>query len=99
MFVPFTKDGELTRRMKEAENELGRQTGVKIKIVERTGTRLVDLLHKSDPWQGEDCQRPLCILCQTKMKTNKNGRQDYTKRCIVYETWCMTCEERDRAEI
>ena len=38
MFVPYTKDGELAKRLREAESELGKQTGIKIKIVERTGT-------------------------------------------------------------
>ena len=99
MFVPYTEDGELARRLRDAENEMGKQTGIKIKIVERTGTRLVDLLPKSDPWQGEDCRRPNCILCETKMKTGKNQRQDCTKRCVVYETWCLTCEKRDREEL
>ena len=99
MFVPFSTNGELARRMKEAENELGKQMGVKIKVVEKTGTRLVDLLHKSDPWQGEDCQRPLCILCKTKVESGKQTRQDCTQRCIVYETWCITCEQRSKEEI
>ena len=65
MFVPYTRRGELAKRLREAEEDLGEQTGVKIKIVERTGRRLVDLLHKADPWQGQDCGRPKCLLCMT----------------------------------
>ena len=95
MFVPYTKGGELARRLREAEEELMKQTGVKIKIVERTGRKIVDLLHKADPWQGKDCGRPQCILCETKQKTEKYQNQDCTKRCIIYETWCLTCEEEE----
>ena len=87
MFVPYTRKGELARRLREAEEELGAQTGVKIKIVERTGRRLVDLLHRADPWQGQDCGRPKCLLCATKMRTGRDLTQDCTKRCIVYQTW------------
>ena len=99
MFVPYTKGGELARRLRLAEEDLLKQTGVKIKIVERTGRKIVDILHKSDPWQGRDCGRPQCILCDTKIKTNKYLSQDCTKRCIIYETWCMSCEEKERKQI
>ena len=55
----------------------------------------MDLLHKADPWQGKDCGRPQCILCETKQKTEKHMNQDCTKRCIIYETWCLSCEEKE----
>ena len=99
LFVPYTAEGELARSYREAEKELGKQTGIKLKIVEKSGTKLVDLLHRSDPWQGRDCERPLCLLCTTKQATGKRMRQDCTQRCIIYETWCLTCEERDRKEV
>ena len=57
---------------------------MRIKIVDKVGTKLVDLLHKADPWQGRDCKGPKCILCKTKQITGKYERQDCTKRCIVY---------------
>ena len=30
------------------------------------------LLAQADPWQGQDCQRPLCLLCRTKNETEKD---------------------------
>ena len=57
MFVPCTREGELLRRLREAEMELGIQTGIKLKIVERVVTMIVNDLHKARPWQGEDCRR------------------------------------------
>ena len=99
MFVPYTRGGELAKRLRTAEEELGRQTGIKIKVVEKTGTRLVDLLHKSDPWQGQDCQRPGCLIGTTKTKTGKGLSQDCTKRNIVYETWCRKCEKMEEKKI
>ena len=71
------------------------EQNTKIKIVERTGRKLVDLLHKADPWQGADCSREKCLLCSTKQKTGKMMQQDCTKRCIIYETWCLNCERKD----
>ena len=95
MFVPFTARGELARRLRDAEAQLERQTGYRIKIVERTGTKIEDLLHRSNPWQGQDCKREKCLLCMTKVRTGKFQEQDCTKRCIVYETWCISCEEKE----
>ena len=99
MFVPYTEGGELARRLREVEMEQEKASGFRIKIVERSGMRLVDMLHRANPWQGQDCKRPKCLLCKTKIATEKNMEQDCTKRCIVYETWCLTCERRDREKI
>ena len=76
MFVPYTKGGELAKQLRQAEEELGMRTGYKIKIVERTGTKIEDILHKSDPWQGQDCERQGCLICLTKTKTMKKLEQD-----------------------
>ena len=38
------------KKRKRDETELEKQTGVKLKIVERTGMIIIDLLLKSDPW-------------------------------------------------
>ena len=66
LFVPYTVGGELARRLREAEAKLETLTGYRLKVVERSGTKLVDILTKSDPWQGADCGRKGCILCLTK---------------------------------
>ena len=95
LFVPYTPGGELAKRMREAEAKLETLTGYKLKVVERAGTKLVDILTKSDPWQGADCGREDCLLCLTKAATGKNKTQDCTRRNLVYETWCINCLERD----
>ena len=94
MFVPQTPNSELARELRKNEEELARITGTKLKIVERSGTKLVDILTKSNPWQGEDCERQNCLLCYTKNKTEKNMSQDCVKRNIVYETRCLSCEDK-----
>ena len=95
MFVPYTPGSELARRMREAETNLQEITGYRVKIVERTGTKLEDLLHKADPWQGTPCEREMCMLCMTKQWSGKHMSQDCHRRSLVYETWCETCLERD----
>ena len=72
---------------------------MRIKIVKRAGTKLVDLLRKADPWQGEDCSREQCPLCSTKVKTGERKEQDCTRRSIVYKNWCITWEQRDQEKL
>ena len=61
--------------------------------------KLEDLLHKSNPWQGLDCNRELCLLCKTKETTGKNKGQECTKRLLVYEFWCLDCEREEEERV
>ena len=88
----------LAKRMREAESSLQDMTGYRLKIVERAGTKLEDVLTKADPWQGQECGRPKCLLCMTKNMTGKYTTQDCTRRSLIYESWCMTCQEKDLKE-
>ena len=39
------------------------------------------------------------MICQTKSATGKLLKQDCKRRSVVYETRCLTCEERKKKEI
>ena len=99
MFVPFTAGSKLAKSLRDAEEKLGSITGYRLKIVEKAGDKLVDLLTKSNPWQGMDCGRDACLLCKTKLKTERNLTQDCHTRNLVYETCCMTCLKKDEEEV
>ena len=72
MFVPFTKNSELARRLRANEENLFNLTRTRVKIVERAGVKLQDLLTTSNPWKGADCGRQNCLICLTKQLTDKN---------------------------
>jgi hypothetical protein len=92
MFVPYTHGSRLAKKLREAEMTLEGMTGYRLKIVERGGRRLEDMLHKSDPWEGQLCGRQKCLPCKTKVETGKYSSQSCSKRSAVYETWCVSCE-------
>jgi hypothetical protein len=92
IFVPYTHGSRLTKRLREVEMTLEEQTGYRLKIVERGGRRLEDLLHMSDPWEGKLCERPKCLPCKTKSETGQFSNQSCHKHSVVYETWCVTCD-------
>ena len=74
-------------------------TGYRLKVVEEGGEKVVDILHSSNPWRGEDCGRERCLLCATKQMTGQGLGQDCTKRSLVYETWCNTCKVEEEEAI
>ena len=99
IFVQQTKDSTLVKRLREVEEGLASTTGYRIKFVEKVGEKMVDTLCQSNPWRGADCQRKECILCETKLKTGKRLKQNCSARNVTYETWCGTCEDRDREKL
>ena len=62
IFTPFTTNSELAKSLREAEVRLESLTGYKLKVVERAGSRLEDVLHRMNPWREEDCGREMCLL-------------------------------------
>ena len=99
MFVPFTPGSSLAKLLRNNEEKLVTLTGSKVKIVERTGTQLQDLLTRSNPWKGYDCERENCLLCYTKQRTEKHKSQDCHQRNVVYETRCLDCQDMEYTKI
>ena len=73
-------------------------TGIGLKVVERSGDKLEDLLHRSDPWQDQDCMRSDCPTCTTSVETENNPFKSCKKRSVIYETWCETCLTPEKKE-
>ena len=76
-----------------------KRKGYTLKVVEKAGDKLEDILTKSNPWQGLDCGRRACLLCKTNQKTQKNLSQDCHTRNLVYQTWCISCQAREEEKI
>ena len=95
LFVPFTQGSKLAKKMRDSELKLEEMTGYRLKIVERGGTKLEDILIKKNLWAGDCCDREACLLCSTKMKDDKIHQKSCTKRNLVYKTWCHTCHSRN----
>ena len=68
LFVASTIDGKL-KRMYE---DVIRRSGIRIKVVERTGRTLKSQLQSSNPCKEPDCGREDCLLCRTFGQGNCN---------------------------
>ena len=50
--------------------------------------KLRNILHKSDPWAGQKCSNPKCLIC-----TNPHNKTfGSPRRNIVYKSRCLTCK-------
>ena len=99
MFIPFTKNSGLARRYRQSEGNMGALCDYRLKFVERAGKKISDILTTSNPWRGQDCERDRCVPCDTKERTGKDKGQDCSKRSLVYETWCLECELKEKKKI
>ena len=79
------------RKKLESLEKLGQ---FKIKLVERAGNKIVDVLHKSDAWSMMDCEREDCLICKTETSNKGTCR----RRNVLYETFCITCKN-EREEV
>ena len=87
LFCPQTPNGTLAKQLKEQEVFLSQLCGESIKLVERSGSTIRQLLVKSNPWAaGAVCGDADCLLCKTG-----GGKQDCGKRNICYEIFCKSC--------
>ena len=63
LFVPHTEKSELSKRIREKLKAFETVSALRIKVIERTGEKLVEVLHKSNPWEDTNCGREDCKFC------------------------------------
>ena len=91
LFVSQTPNGELAKKLQQAENKIAKFTGERVRICERGGRTIREILHKSNPWSGGPCGRRNCLPC-----INGDGKQDcFVKNC-VYDIICLECSGDDK---
>ena len=64
MFIAHTEGSELAKRVRRKLENFEEISRIRVKIVERVGSKLEDLLHKSNPWDNLPCERADCELCK-----------------------------------
>ena len=95
LFVPYTANSVLASEIRETVQQLRPWTRLNIKIVERAGNKIQDILSKSDPWDSIDCNREGCFSCDSATKYENCKFRNCHQRSILYETWCETCRKKN----
>lgn len=86
LFVPYTPEGKLKNLyQREISN-----SGIRIKVVEKTGDTIKRKLQTSNPFRARQCGREECFVCSS------GGKGNCKSVGITYEIRCLgECGERN----
>ena len=96
IFAPYTENSELAKRWRAKIETFEKVGDLRLKVVERTGDKLTDLLHKSNICEDNYCDRKDCLICMSTSEEEKKGM--CKKRNVIYETYCITCMKKEKYE-
>ena len=86
LFVPSTPENQLKRAY---QKEIAK-SGLRIKVIEKTGTTLKSKLQVSNPFKPRHCDREGCFVCSSGGTGNCNAES------ITYEVECLgDCTVKD----
>ena len=60
LFVPPTPGGILAKQLRKREEELNKHNSERIKIVEKGGENVENILTRKDPFEKETCKEKMC---------------------------------------
>ena len=96
LFVPPTPGGLLTKLMKIREEEINQNSQERIKIIEKSGQNIENILVKKDPFKKEKCSEKLCPICKN---TDKKLDVYCNTNNVGYKWQCNTCKSRNRTMV
>ena len=102
LFVTPTPGGQLMKELQKRETELNKNSQDRIKIVEKGGLKIKDILCAKNPFKKSKCELKTCPLCsnsefvevssdEVKVSCNTNN--------VGYKWQCMTCKETDTVKV
>ena len=93
MFVPPTPGGRLAKQMQIREAQLNFGSNHRIKIVEKTGIKLKNILVQKNPYPRLICHRDLCPFCKTtSVSTPAPSNLPCTTPGVGYTITCLFCK-------
>ena len=96
LFVPATTHSALARMLQEHEQTNTQGRASRIKIVEKAGVSMKNMLAPNNPWGVTRCKDPKCFPC-----SSSTGPMKLSCRTpgIVYNIICTVCEKEGIAAI
>ena len=88
LFVPPTPGGTLMKELKKREEELNGKNGERIKITEKGGIKIANILTNKNPFKKERCQEEWCPLYKGNLGSFKT---EYNVNNAGYIWVCRTC--------
>jgi hypothetical protein len=98
LFVAPTPGGLLAKQLRQREAELNKNNKERIKIEEKGGLKIKDILGSKNPFQKSKCVQKTCPLC-TSSKYIETSEEEIKIPCnsnnIGYRWTCLTCKEKN----
>ena len=96
LFVPPTPGGILAKELKKREEELNKYSQERIKIIEKGGIKVENILTKKDPFMKDKCSEKLCPICK-----NESNKVDVVcnSNNVGYRWVCTTCQNRNKTKV
>ena len=98
LFVTPTPGGVLAKELRKREEELNKNNKERIKIEEKGGLKIKDILGSKNPFKKSKCVQKTCPLCTTS-EFVETSKEEIKIPCntnnIGYRWLCLTCKERN----
>ena len=94
MFIEATPGDRLLRMIRETEEKHMIGNDQRIKIISKSGTKLVHLLEKKDPF-AQNCIPDKCPVCDSLDSTEGKFSNCMTNN-VCYEVKCKTCDSKGK---
>ena len=102
LFVTPTPGGVLADELRKRKADLNKHSQERIKIVEKGGLKIKDILGTKNPFQTSNCSQKTCPLC-TESKHVKVSSDENIHPCnsnnIGYRWQCLKCAENDMVKV
>ena len=98
LFVTPTPGGVLAKALRKREEELNRNNPERIKIEEKGGLKIKDILTSKNPFEKSKCAQKSCPLCtESQVVVTHPGKVKIpcNTHNIGYRWSCITCQERN----
>ena len=94
LFVPHTPGGALSKALQKAEDTFAKLHNIaRVRVVERGGAKLMDLMGRKDPWSPTNCCREDCMTCKSKDK-KEGSPMTCQKESVCYMLSCDRCKAK-----
>ena len=98
LFVTPTPGGILLKWLQKREEELNKNDDERVKIVEKGGLKVKDIIAPKNPFKKLNCVQKKCPLCTNSefVSTDpENGKIACNTNNVGYRWICFTCKERN----
>ena len=83
LFVPFTKGSQLKKELQKIDKQVSNSKYGRVRVTERLGTSLINLIGNQAPWRSQHCGRDQCWPCISKEGSCKSHKVTYSITCIT----------------